>query len=77
MLLYILFFLRTLNLYNECNVGCSCTRRVFEPVCAADGTSTYFSPCFAGCPNLTGILTTATSVASTLSPISNRTVGCY
>lgn len=62
----------TLNLYNECNVGCSCTRRVFEPVCGADGTSTFFSPCFAGCPNLTGILSAA--VTSNISAISNKTV---
>ncbi|XP_015911107.1 solute carrier organic anion transporter family member 74D isoform X3 [Parasteatoda tepidariorum] len=46
---------KSLSLYNECNAGCSCTRRVFEPVCGSDGVSTFFSPCFAGCPNTTGL----------------------
>ncbi|XP_067138889.1 solute carrier organic anion transporter family member 74D-like [Centruroides vittatus] len=41
-----------LELYNECNSGCGCTKRIFEPVCSMDGKSTYFSPCFAGCTGL-------------------------
>ncbi|KFM75768.1 Solute carrier organic anion transporter family member 5A1, partial [Stegodyphus mimosarum] len=61
----------TLTLYNECNAACGCTRRVFEPVCGADGVSTFFSPCFAGCPNLTGLLPSLTT--STVSTIANST----
>ncbi|XP_076326319.1 solute carrier organic anion transporter family member 74D-like [Tachypleus tridentatus] len=41
-----------LNLNNECNSGCGCTQRVFEPICGPDGHSNYFSPCFAGCKGL-------------------------
>ncbi|GFR12858.1 solute carrier organic anion transporter family member 5A1 [Trichonephila clavata] len=63
---------QTLNLYNECNAGCGCTRRVFEPVCGADGVSTFFSPCFAGCPNMTGV--TSTLIQPTISTLSNTTI---
>ncbi|GFY10820.1 solute carrier organic anion transporter family member [Trichonephila clavipes] len=62
---------QTLNLYNECNADCGCTRRVFEPVCGADGVSTFFSPCFAGCPNMTGV--TSTLIQPTISALSNAT----
>lgn len=46
---------RTLNLVNECNEVCECTRKVYQPVCGPDGETTFFSPCFAGC---SGIQTT-------------------
>ncbi|XP_064473126.1 solute carrier organic anion transporter family member 74D-like [Ornithodoros turicata] len=36
-----------LDLVNSCNVNCSCSVEVFQPVC--EGKTTYFSPCFAGC----------------------------
>ncbi|GFT22265.1 solute carrier organic anion transporter family member 4A1 [Nephila pilipes] len=62
----------TLNLYNECNAGCGCTRKVFEPVCGADGVSTYFSPCFAGCPNMTGVISTL--IQPTIDTLSNATI---
>ncbi|XP_054713441.1 solute carrier organic anion transporter family member 74D-like [Uloborus diversus] len=62
----------TLNLYNACNRDCSCTRRVFEPVCAPDGTSLFFSPCFAGCPNVTGLV--SSMVTTTASTINNSTI---
>lgn len=62
----------TLNLYNECNAGCGCTRVVFEPVCGADGISTFFSPCFAGCPNLTRL--SSSVVSSAVSNVSNSKV---
>ncbi|CAG2109480.1 unnamed protein product, partial [Medioppia subpectinata] len=35
-----------------CNQHCKCTTRLFTPICAADGVTTYFSPCFAGCGHL-------------------------
>lgn len=32
-----------------CNNNCGCSGKVFQPVCASDGVTTYFSPCYAGC----------------------------
>ena len=32
----------------QCNVGCSCDRDSFDPLCGDDGI-TYFSPCYAAC----------------------------
>ncbi|XP_017774173.1 PREDICTED: solute carrier organic anion transporter family member 2A1-like [Nicrophorus vespilloides] len=39
------------RLQTYCNNGCNCNTRVFSPVCA--GNKTYFSPCWAGCPDKT------------------------
>ncbi|XP_055947688.1 solute carrier organic anion transporter family member 74D-like isoform X1 [Argiope bruennichi] len=63
---------QTLNLYNECNAGCGCTRRVFEPVCGPDGVSSFFSPCFAGCPNTTGMISSI--IQPTITSASNATI---
>ncbi|CAL1277922.1 unnamed protein product [Larinioides sclopetarius] len=63
---------QTLNLYNECNAGCGCTRKVFEPVCGPDGVSSFFSPCFAGCPNTTGMITSM--IQPTITSLTNATV---
>ncbi|GIY31411.1 solute carrier organic anion transporter family member 5A1 [Caerostris extrusa] len=63
---------QTLNLYNECNFHCGCTEKIFEPVCGPDGVSTYFSPCFAGCPNMTGM--TPALNQSIISTVSNATI---
>ncbi|GBL94482.1 Solute carrier organic anion transporter family member 3A1 [Araneus ventricosus] len=62
----------TLNLYNECNAGCGCTRKVFEPVCGPDGVSSFFSPCFAGCPNTTGMISSL--LQPTITSLTNATV---
>ncbi|XP_074602800.1 solute carrier organic anion transporter family member 74D-like [Brevipalpus obovatus] len=37
------------SLWDKCNDGCTCSQSVFQPVCASDGKTNYFSPCFAGC----------------------------
>jgi len=34
---------------NTCVDACSCTSSTFQPICALDGTSLFFSPCHAGC----------------------------
>ncbi|XP_069765673.1 solute carrier organic anion transporter family member 1C1-like [Narcine bancroftii] len=36
------------GLYHDCNIGCSCPRTQWEPICANNGI-TYVSPCLAGC----------------------------
>ncbi|XP_062339388.1 solute carrier organic anion transporter family member 1C1-like isoform X2 [Osmerus eperlanus] len=36
------------ELFSECNQGCSCSVREWDPVCAQNGL-TYMSPCLAGC----------------------------
>lgn len=32
-----------------CNAECHCSTRVYQPICASDGVTNYFSPCHAGC----------------------------
>lgn len=41
------------SLLSDCNLGCSCTRREWDPVCGENGIS-YVSPCLAGCALSTG-----------------------
>ncbi|KAM9846150.1 solute carrier organic anion transporter family, member 1D1 [Aulostomus maculatus] len=41
------------NLLSQCNMGCSCSMRHWDPVCAYNGM-TYASPCLAGCQTSTG-----------------------
>ncbi|KFM75765.1 Solute carrier organic anion transporter family member 4C1, partial [Stegodyphus mimosarum] len=36
-------------LENTCNYNCNCSTREFSPICASDGKTTFFSPCYAGC----------------------------
>ncbi|XP_067138878.1 solute carrier organic anion transporter family member 74D-like isoform X2 [Centruroides vittatus] len=47
---------KQIELYNECNANCGCTRHIFEPVCGSDNQSTFFSPCFAGCTGINDTL---------------------
>lgn len=32
-----------------CNAKCSCSKQRFSPICSADGSTAFFSPCHAGC----------------------------
>uniref|UniRef100_A0A8C4DPA0 Solute carrier organic anion transporter family member n=1 Tax=Dicentrarchus labrax TaxID=13489 RepID=A0A8C4DPA0_DICLA len=41
------------TLLSECNMGCSCSMKHWDPVCAYNGM-TYASPCLAGCQTSTG-----------------------
>lgn len=40
---------QSLKLDTSCNQDCHCSKKVFQPLCSADGVTNYFSPCFAGC----------------------------
>ncbi|XP_010899061.2 solute carrier organic anion transporter family member 1C1 [Esox lucius] len=42
------------SLLSQCNMGCSCSLKHWDPVCASNGM-TYASPCLAGCQTSTGI----------------------
>ncbi|XP_068168293.1 solute carrier organic anion transporter family member 1C1-like isoform X1 [Antennarius striatus] len=42
-----------LALFSDCNSGCSCSGREWDPVCGVNGI-TYVSPCWAGCASTTG-----------------------
>ncbi|XP_061617558.1 solute carrier organic anion transporter family member 1C1-like isoform X1 [Phyllopteryx taeniolatus] len=41
------------TLLSQCNAGCSCSMKQWDPVCAYNGM-TYPSPCLAGCETSTG-----------------------
>lgn len=41
------------TLLSQCNTGCSCSLKQWDPVCAYNGM-TYASPCLAGCQTSTG-----------------------
>lgn len=41
------------TLLSQCNMGCSCSAKQWDPVCAYNGM-TYASPCLAGCQTSTG-----------------------
>ncbi|KAM8739745.1 solute carrier organic anion transporter family, member 1D1 isoform 1-T2 [Acanthopagrus schlegelii] len=41
------------TLLSQCNTGCSCSMKHWDPVCAYNGM-TYASPCLAGCQTSTG-----------------------
>ncbi|XP_078098672.1 solute carrier organic anion transporter family, member 1D1 [Sander vitreus] len=41
------------TLLSQCNMGCSCSMKHWDPVCAHNGV-TYASPCLAGCQTSTG-----------------------
>lgn len=42
------------TLVSQCNMGCSCSAKHWDPVCAYNGM-TYASPCLAGCQMSTGV----------------------
>lgn len=46
---YINNFTGTLNLTSQCNTNCSCTGVAYSPVCYEPTSTTFFSPCHAGC----------------------------
>ncbi|XP_044049479.1 solute carrier organic anion transporter family member 1C1-like isoform X2 [Siniperca chuatsi] len=41
------------SLFSDCNSGCMCSRKEWDPVCGENGI-TYVSPCLAGCTSSTG-----------------------
>uniref|UniRef100_A0A672T3X2 Solute carrier organic anion transporter family member n=1 Tax=Sinocyclocheilus grahami TaxID=75366 RepID=A0A672T3X2_SINGR len=41
------------TLISLCNMGCSCSLKHWDPICASNGL-TYASPCLAGCQSFTG-----------------------
>ncbi|XP_072242213.1 solute carrier organic anion transporter family member 1C1-like [Leuresthes tenuis] len=41
------------SLLADCNLGCMCSKREWDPVCGDNGI-TYVSPCLAGCTSSTG-----------------------
>uniref|UniRef100_A0A8C9XRC6 Solute carrier organic anion transporter family member n=1 Tax=Sander lucioperca TaxID=283035 RepID=A0A8C9XRC6_SANLU len=41
------------SLFSDCNLGCLCSRREWDPVCGENGI-TYVSPCLAGCTASSG-----------------------
>ncbi|KAM9334622.1 uncharacterized protein ABDE67_021176 [Symphorus nematophorus] len=41
------------TLLSQCNMGCSCSLKHWDPICAYNGM-TYASPCLAGCQTSTG-----------------------
>uniref|UniRef100_A0A3B3S4C9 Solute carrier organic anion transporter family member n=1 Tax=Paramormyrops kingsleyae TaxID=1676925 RepID=A0A3B3S4C9_9TELE len=42
------------NLLSQCNLGCSCSLKHWDPVCGPNGI-TYVSPCLAGCQTSTRV----------------------
>uniref|UniRef100_A0AAR2LML0 Solute carrier organic anion transporter family member n=1 Tax=Pygocentrus nattereri TaxID=42514 RepID=A0AAR2LML0_PYGNA len=42
------------SLLSQCNSGCSCSLKHWDPVCSNNGL-TYASPCLAGCQSSTGV----------------------
>lgn len=46
---YINNFTGTLNLTMQCNTNCSCSGVAYSPVCYEPTSTTFFSPCHAGC----------------------------
>ncbi|XP_063681517.1 LOW QUALITY PROTEIN: solute carrier organic anion transporter family member 4A1-like [Bolinopsis microptera] len=38
----------------ECNSDCTCTTELYDPVCDTSTQTTYFSPCFSGCHDFQG-----------------------
>ncbi|KAK7896329.1 hypothetical protein WMY93_021654 [Mugilogobius chulae] len=63
-------------LVSQCNMGCSCSLKHWDPVCAYNGM-TYASPCLAGCQMSTGtgkqmVFHNCTCVENMMTPNMNR-----
>nr|XP_046917445.1 solute carrier organic anion transporter family member 74D-like [Dermatophagoides farinae] len=58
-----------------CNQHCSCTVSSFSPVCGADGRTTYFSPCYAGCRQMFDSNQTLTDCSCVNDVNSQATIG--
>lgn len=50
----ILIFSSVQGLITTCNKECGCTTAAFEPICDTNHT-VYFSPCHAGCTNVSTV----------------------
>uniref|UniRef100_A0A672ZJZ8 Solute carrier organic anion transporter family member n=1 Tax=Sphaeramia orbicularis TaxID=375764 RepID=A0A672ZJZ8_9TELE len=50
---YVILSYQERSLFSDCNLGCLCSRREWDPVCGENGIS-YVSPCLAGCTSSTG-----------------------
>uniref|UniRef100_A0A3P8SN60 Solute carrier organic anion transporter family member n=1 Tax=Amphiprion percula TaxID=161767 RepID=A0A3P8SN60_AMPPE len=63
------------TLLSQCNMGCSCSVKHWDPVCAYNGM-TYASPCLAGCQTSTGtgkemVFHNCTCISEMTVPVSN------
>ncbi|KAM6895641.1 solute carrier organic anion transporter family, member 1D1 [Xenentodon cancila] len=63
------------TLLSQCNMGCSCSVKHWDPVCAYNGM-TYASPCLAGCQASSGrgksmVFNNCTCVGDTMTPAMN------
>uniref|UniRef100_A0A3B5MKT2 Solute carrier organic anion transporter family member n=1 Tax=Xiphophorus couchianus TaxID=32473 RepID=A0A3B5MKT2_9TELE len=63
------------TLLSPCNMGCSCSMKHWDPVCAYNGV-TYASPCLAGCQTSTGtgkamVFHNCTCIDTSTSPAAN------
>ncbi|XP_056131592.1 solute carrier organic anion transporter family member 1C1-like [Lampris incognitus] len=66
------------TMLSQCNMGCSCSLKHWDPVCAYNGM-TYASPCLAGCQTSTGtgkemVFHNCTCVGETITPGMNMSV---
>uniref|UniRef100_UPI0037E7D929 solute carrier organic anion transporter family member 1C1-like n=1 Tax=Semicossyphus pulcher TaxID=241346 RepID=UPI0037E7D929 len=64
------------TLLSQCNMGCSCSMKHWDPVCAYNGI-TYASPCLAGCQSSSGtgkemVFHNCTCVGEIMTPGMNR-----
>uniref|UniRef100_A0A3Q1JCP2 Solute carrier organic anion transporter family member n=1 Tax=Anabas testudineus TaxID=64144 RepID=A0A3Q1JCP2_ANATE len=66
------------TLLSQCNMGCSCSTKHWDPVCSYNGL-TYTSPCLAGCQTSTGtgkemVFHNCTCVGEMMTPGMNMSV---
>jgi len=59
--------LTEVNLSARCNIDCHCMSDVFEPICGADNLI-YFSPCYAGCHNISADRKVPASITTSFCP---------